>query len=939
MAAKLKKLKRSAPKPNTSADGKKKQRGPKAYIATPSAATYDDDEDSEGGEAMEAALEAEAMAAGADYDDSSADDSDGDDHPKKQPTAVAKGKRKAESNAAAGPSRSADFLLNLDQKGIGRSRAEELRLKKAERKIQQSEAAESSSRAQQAAEDSDGASTDMEGASESEGSSNGLGDEEDDFADLLSDDEDFDSEAGFTASDVDDEDSEESSSDEDGDKAERKHAERMKIRRKREQVDATQQAESSKRKRLPVRNEGEWKEEDSENEDAEASSEKLPKRVKKANRVTHDVHLSDVPSSEDDEPRQKTAREPEIPSTILSGARFGMQAPYSIMVIKSKRDRVGAAKNQIARLASDIMGDPEMSLGMLRRLTVFAQSSIQRPEADAMARANNLPTWIDVDDTIRGAALLSLTRIYDDILPGYRIRALSEKEQSEKVNQETQRRREYEQGLVEVYRSHLEICEKVLRSKTSLSTIALKAMCHLLTRATHFNYRTNLIGALVSFLSRKSWNDDSQACADALVEVLRRDLGGDVSLEVVRLLNRMIKERHFKVNAKVLNILLHLRLKDEVGGRRSNTVRADREKKSEASTKQERNGKSFKSGKGKAKPKDVRKGQGEHLSKKTVKKLREIKEVEKDMREAEAEVDKEEKERNHTETLKLLFVLYFSILKSDEAPGPLLGAALEGLARFAHRVNVDFFRDLLAVLRRHVEDARAGAIARNVELKADVAEDGEEQEIDPEPEQDDLRKALLCLATAFELLSGQGEALNIDLSDMVSHLYAILIPLCASPSIEEVPVLPVSQAPAADQKNGKKTGPAPSNTHLLRTDADLLLRALDLCLLRPRLADLPSERSAAFVKRLLLCSLHTPPQTTLRLLGVVRAMIGKDPKLEAMLDTDDRAVNGSFDLVQDEVERARPLAAGQVGWELHTLRGHVNEDVASAARAILAWQV
>ena len=47
---------------------------------------------------------------------------------------------------------------------------------------------------------------------------------------------------------------------------------------------------------------------------------------------------------------------------------------------------------------------------------------------------------------------MSLTAVYIDILPGYRIRPLTEKESSEKVNQETARRREWEQGIVQVYK-------------------------------------------------------------------------------------------------------------------------------------------------------------------------------------------------------------------------------------------------------------------------------------------------------------------------------------------------------------------------------------------------------------------------------------------------------------------------------------------------------
>ena len=81
----------------------------------------------------------------------------------------------------------------------------------------------------------------------------------------------------------------------------------------------------------------------------------------------------------------------------------------------------------------------------------------------------------------------------------------------------------------------------------------------------------------------------------------------------------------------------------------------------------------------------------------------------------------------HTECLKLLFVLYFSILKNPR-PTPLLPAALQGLSKFAHLVNIDFFKDLMKVLKELI-----------------VRDEG------------NVQHCLLCIVTAFELLSGQGE--------------------------------------------------------------------------------------------------------------------------------------------------------------------------------------
>ena len=92
----------------------------------------------------------------------------------------------------------------------------------------------------------------------------------------------------------------------------------------------------------------------------------------------------------------------------------------------------------------------------------------------------------------------------------------------------------------------------------------------------------------------------------------------------------------------------------------------------------------------------------------------------------------------HTESLKLLFVLYFSILKNPR-PTPLLPGALQGISRFAHLVNIDFFKDLLKVLK--------GLIS----LEED--ESGEDESKDAR----EIQHRLLCIVTAFELLSGQGK--------------------------------------------------------------------------------------------------------------------------------------------------------------------------------------
>ena len=67
------------------------------------------------------------------------------------------------------------------------------------------------------------------------------------------------------------------------------------------------------------------------------------------------------------------------------------------------------------------------------------------------------PEPIPNDPVIRKLTFLSQLAVFKDIIPGYRIRALTEKEKAEKVSQMVQHTRDWEQGLVGVYQSYLKV--------------------------------------------------------------------------------------------------------------------------------------------------------------------------------------------------------------------------------------------------------------------------------------------------------------------------------------------------------------------------------------------------------------------------------------------------------------------------------------------------
>lgn len=347
------------------------------------------------------------------------------------------------------------------------------------------------------------------------------------------------------------------------------------------------------------------------------------------------------------------------------------------------------------------------------------------------------------------------------------------------------------------------------------------------------------------------------------------DKSGADSLHLVRQLAKSIKARSFKVNPALLSAFLHLRLRDELGHVRASA--AGVEKATVPHLHKNKDG-----GKRKAVPEA-------RLSKKAKRIEKSKRDIAKELAEAELEIGHEDKQRDQTETLKLLFSLYFGVIKL-ESRSPLLPACLESLARFAHLISVDFFKDLLTNLRRIMATGRS------------------------------LRERLLCVVTAFALLSGQGEALNLDLVDFINELYTCLIELAGDPTLED--------RPSADADS--------RNVLLLSSPADLAFRALSQLFVSSRAASNPPTRTLAFAKRLLSCALSFPADTAVRTLELLKRMMAKEPQLEHALTKDDDADVDVYRPEADDPALSNP--AGTVWWELAALAEHFDERVRQAAR-------
>lgn len=98
---------------------------------------------------------------------------------------------------------------------------------------------------------------------------------------------------------------------------------------------------------------------------------------------------------------------------------------------------------------------------MLRRLHTFSLPEISTPTH---------PEPVPNDIVVRKLTILSQLAVFKDIIPGYRIRPLTETEKAEKVSQIVQRTRDWEQGLVSVYQTYLKALDAELKGTLCLST-------------------------------------------------------------------------------------------------------------------------------------------------------------------------------------------------------------------------------------------------------------------------------------------------------------------------------------------------------------------------------------------------------------------------------------------------------------------------------------
>lgn len=522
----------------------------------------------------------------------------------------------------------------------------------------------------------------------------------------------------------------------------------------------------------------------------------------------------------------------------------------------------------IGSSASAIIGAPEYNITKLRDLL----SCLNRTHIGPFEPKKHRKTILAIHRLVARAT----TKIFEDIIPSYRIKQ-HDSEERVKLSKDVQRLRQYERSLSSIYKNmYLDFLKRMIDSakknpsstfytelihadandRETLAETAIDCYGQILVAHPHFNYRDQIISNLVEYSAQTKHANCSIIASKYLAQALKSDKLGEVSLEIVTCVCDISKRRKFSVSPKLFEPLLELKLID--------VKTAVQEEKAKKKAEQERLA-------------TLKKQQ----SRKDRKRTKKMKKLKNELLETEAHNSNEQKLKYHKLILKKLFVTYFRLLKFHEELGVeqteiekfvrILPPVLAGIAKFAHLIDVSLCNDMFPYIRRMLENQR---VSTNSKLN--------------------------CLSTVFIMYKSlESELGKVDPESFYRHFYVILTNLNTSSLSEQ--------------------------------EFSSLISCVHLMLIK-RARDINNKRYHAFVRRLLILTLNLNSIFAEKLLMTIRIMFLQRASVGALLDSSNCSDFGSgqYDIDADDPDFSN--ADSSVAWELHMLRCHGDPIIKDAVK-------
>ncbi|KAF1328384.1 Nucleolar complex protein 3, partial [Globisporangium splendens] len=498
-----------------------------------------------------------------------------------------------------------------------------------------------------------------------------------------------------------------------------------------------------------------------------------------------------------------------------------------------REHRLAAKKIEIAQLCESILESPEEAF---KKNKEHPQNLSKIQQLQALCR--------DPDMTVKKLSMLSQLSVFLDILPDYRIRLASEEKQNGRpMKKNVQKMHDYEAALLSNYQTFLKYCSQIVteglkgkhpskelsvndQRQLSLAETGVRCLSEFLKVKYAFNFHMNLIIALVPIADAHFANLRKLACA-AFEEVFKLDKSSAYSYEIVKQISSYVKQKEHRVKQDIIRtfLVMPLDVTMEQGEDARKKAKNDRKKR----RRQQSQGDTIASG----------------------------------LKEAEAVVDKSERQKTQADILHELVLVYFRILK-QATYSTALPAVLEGLAKYAFLINLDIMIDLLKVLK--------------AVLKEDILP---------------LPSALQAVLTGLRTLQGPGQELMVDEKEFVDILYKLLRKFTEGEDVSSFPIA---------------------------------LQCIEAVFIRRK--EIVVDRVAAFIKRLLLISIHLQPHQMLGVMAVIRSLFHRYSRLQQLLESDmERVSSGEYRADVDDPDFTNPFSTAL--WELALLNRHYHPMVAS----------
>jgi len=528
-----------------------------------------------------------------------------------------------------------------------------------------------------------------------------------------------------------------------------------------------------------------------------------------------------------------------LPSTDADDSYTPIVKPESILASLSTEEKC----NLVAELSELVLENPSKAFQMEKEI-INRESNDGGDRGEEVRSISKVQQLLDLsrthkngnDEYIATLGIMSLLAIFKDILPSYRIRQQTDIERENKISKETKSLWDYERALLTHYQQYLQVLEKAWeRGQTKaalpsrLAVTSMLSLCELLKSAYHFNFRSNILTIVVRQMNNRQCDQVSNSCCQAVEFVFEKDTQGEVAMETARLVAKLVKEYRGALRPGVVRSFIKLPLRVHIDeAQAANLAAAANAKKR--------------------------------------KKDKELAEIESELKEGSGTVDKIILARCQSETLQSVILTYFRILKSTDAKSKhdLLPAALEGLAKFSHLINIDTVVDLLDVLKELL------ILVDSLPLEA----------------------SLNCVLTAFQTLEGPGREMQIDQKEYIAPLYTQLTRV-------------------GTEENSRRI-------------TQILLQCLTAAFIKRR--EYSTVRIAAFLKQMFTVAMHSPVYTSVPLVALARQILQRYPSAHQLLESEsDVITSGTYTPDVADPEHSNPFSTS--AWELSCLKFHVHPQV------------